>query len=237
MAPNFVRYSLRDYTEQILKPAVGQVRFSEVHVHHTWSPTIADFRTRPGDYYVRAMWRFHTGTRGWSDIAQHATIDPDGFIWSGRSLLVPPASASGYNDTDNDGVHPFMFEMIGNFDKGEEKLEGAQLAAAAGLCLAIMKLWHRGLDMIRFHREFTTLKTCPGSGIDKAWFVEQVLAAGKEDDTLELTNAQRKMLVDVLKALLREKVITDPSWVQKAEQGTLTVSELTWLNTIILARK
>ncbi|WP_052476152.1 hypothetical protein [Cohnella kolymensis] len=113
-------------------------------------------------------------SQGWSDIAQHATIDPDGYIWSGRDLLTPPASATGFNDPDSDGVHPFMFEMIGNFDAGKEKLEGAQLATATGLCFAIMQLWRRGSDMVKFHREFTTLKTCPGSGIDKNEFVAEV---------------------------------------------------------------
>ncbi|MGZ9585186.1 glycoside hydrolase family 73 protein [Paenibacillus marinisediminis] len=57
-----------------------------------------------------------------------------------------------------------------------------------------------------------------------------------EDDTLNLTDSQRKQLVDTLAALIQKGVISDASWVDKAEKGTLTVSELTWLNTIILSR-
>jgi len=66
-----------------------------------------------------------------------------------------------------------MFEMIGNFDKGQEKLEGPQLETTIGLCRAVMSLWKRDLDMIRFQREFTNQKTCPGSGIELRWFLDQ----------------------------------------------------------------
>ncbi|MNW70263.1 hypothetical protein D3C74_495060 [compost metagenome] len=52
-----------------------------------------------------------------------------------------------------------------------------------------------------------------------------------------LTTSQKNMLVAALKGLLEQKVITDKSWIEKAEKGTLTVSELTWLNIIILTRK
>lgn len=60
----------------------------------------------------------------------------------------------------------------------------------------------------------------------------------KEDvDKMVLTTSQKNMLVAALKGLLEQKVITDNSWIVKAEKGTLTISELTWLNTIILTRK
>jgi len=235
----FRRFTLQEYIDQMLRPVVGKVRFSEIHVHGTWRPTIADYRRDGGLKLVQSMWRFHTGVRGFSDIAQHATIDPDGYIWEGRSLLVPPASASGYNDPDNDGVHPFMFEMIGNFDVGCEKFEGPQLETVAGMCRAIMTLWNLGPEKIRFHREFTNQKTCPGSGISKPWFIAKVMEYGtKEDDeTLELSQTQRKMLVTALKDLHERGLFSDKTWIEKAEKGTLTVSELAWLNTIILTRK
>lgn len=169
----FKRYTVDEYIAY-LQTFVGRVKFTHVHVHGTWKPTIADFRKRPGDYYMQAMYRAHLA-RGFSDIAQHATIDPDGYIWEGRSLLSAPASATGYNDGDDDRVHPFMFEMIGNFDIDAEKLEGAQLEAAVKLTRAITKLWGLATNLIVFHREInTTGKTCPGSGIVKADFVALV---------------------------------------------------------------
>lgn len=173
MKRTFRRFTLAEFIEQVLKPMVGMVNFDELHIHGTDRPSIADFRRRPGEYYMYAMYRAHLG-RGFSDIAQHATIDPDGYIWDGRSLLQPPASATNYNDSDDDRVHPFMFEMIGQFDVGRENLEGAQLAAAAGLSRAVIDLF--GSRPV-LHREMTDKKTCPGSSIKKDWFLAEIAKA------------------------------------------------------------
>ncbi len=171
---SFRRFTYAEYVEY-LKTFVSRVKFSQVHVHGTWKPTIADYRKAADKMrIIQAMWRFHEITNNWGDIAQHATVDPDGYIWEGRSLLVAPASAVGFNDSDRDGIHPFMFEMIGNFDTGAEKLEGAQLATAVKLTSAILKLWNLPDSQIKFHREMNPTKTCPGSGVSKASFVQLV---------------------------------------------------------------
>ncbi|QYR20553.1 peptidoglycan recognition protein family protein [Paenibacillus sp. sptzw28] len=171
---SFDRYTLEQYVE-LLGTFTGLVNFSQVHVHATWKPTIADYRTATDkERIIQIMWRFHVMEMGWSDIAQHATVDPDGYIWTGRSLLQPPASSTGFNDADNDGVHPFMFEMIGNFDIGGEKLEAPQLDTAARLTRAILDLWNLLPSDIRFHREMQPGKSCPGSTIGKSWFVNLV---------------------------------------------------------------
>ncbi|WP_199623660.1 stalk domain-containing protein [Paenibacillus alkalitolerans] len=180
----FKRYTLPDYIEQVLRPNTGKVYFSKIHVHGTWRPTIADYRKEMNkERIIQIMWRAHL-LRGFTDIAQHASIDPEGYIWDGRSLLVPPASAYGNNDPDNDGVHPFMFEMIGNFDYGNEKLEGPQLSTSVGLTRAVMYLWGRVTGDIRFHREMQPGKTCPGSAITKEWFLDQVADASLQKPKL-----------------------------------------------------
>lgn len=174
----FRRFTLHEYIGW-LETFVGQVGFTEVHVHGTWKPTIADYRAASDkERIIQSMWRFHVGTRKFNDIAQHATIDPDGYIWEGRSLLQPPASATGHNDADMDGRHPFMFEMIGNFDIGAEKLAPPQLDAAVGLTRAILDLWRLPPAAIKFHREMQSGKTCPGSAINKPWFVGLVTSSG-----------------------------------------------------------
>ncbi|WP_372663747.1 peptidoglycan recognition family protein [Cohnella sp.] len=170
----FHRYTLPEFLA-VLDNYVNKVRFNGIHVHGTWKPTIADYRKASNkESLIQAMWRFHTATRKFSDIAQHATIDPNGYIWEGRSLLNPPASAYNHNDSDRDGVHPFMFEMIGNFDAGAEVLKGAQLHTTLGLCRGIMERWSLSTSNIHFHREMQSGKSCPGSGIDKAKFITQV---------------------------------------------------------------
>lgn len=171
---NFRRFTYAEYMDY-LKPFVSKVKFSEVHVHGTWKPTIADYRKAADKVkIIQAMWRFHAITLKWNDIAQHATIDPDGYIWEGRSLLEAPASAVGYNDSDDDRIHPFMFEMIGNFDVGAEKLDGAQLATAVKLTNSIATMWKLPDTQIKFHREMNPSKTCPGSAVNKASFLELV---------------------------------------------------------------
>jgi hypothetical protein len=135
-------------------------RIEAVHVHHTWRPNHAQWAGEPS---VLAMWRFHTRTNGWSDIAQHVTIAPDGLIWEGRDWNRAPASASGHNGTGLSG--PFMFEVVGDFDAGCDPLAGEQRASVVGV---IARLLHRfGLDAqaVRFHREMTHLKTCPGTSV------------------------------------------------------------------------
>lgn len=172
----FHRYTLSEFLV-VLDQYRDKVRFNGIHVHGTWKPTIADYRKASNkESLIQGMWRFHTSNRKFIDIAQHATIDPDGYVWEGRSLLNPPASAYDHNDSDHDGVHPFMFEMIGNFDVGEENLEGPQLDTTLGLCRGIMERWHLTTTNIHFHREMQSGKSCPGSGINKAEFIKLVSA-------------------------------------------------------------
>jgi hypothetical protein len=40
---------------------------------------------------------------GWSDLAQHLTVDPQGWLWTGRNRNLAPASATGHNGTAGEG--------------------------------------------------------------------------------------------------------------------------------------
>lgn len=116
------------------------------------------------------MRNYHMRTRGWGDIAQHVSIGKNGEVVLGRSITLRPISASYHNGTS--AWHPFMFETIGNFDVGHDKLQGVQLASV----LAILNYFHVGLGKpIKFHREMSS-KTCPGSGVDKAKITAQAKA-------------------------------------------------------------
>lgn len=130
-----------------------------VHLHHTWRPNHAQYR---GHDTILAMWRFHTQNQGWSDIAQHVTIAPDGTIWTGRDWNRRPASASGFNG--NDAFGPFMIEMIGDFDRGKDRFEGAQKAAALEVIAAIQARWDLAERSLKFHNTMSS-KTCPGDSI------------------------------------------------------------------------
>lgn len=136
-------------------------RIDAVHMHHTWRPNHAQYR---GEASIEAMWRYHTRENGWKDIAQHVSIAPDGTIWTGRDWNAPPVSATGYNGTRISG--PFMFEVIGDFDRGCDLLEGKQKEAVVGVIARVQEKFGLPPESLRFHNFMTDKKSCPGSGVD-----------------------------------------------------------------------
>ena len=137
----------------------------EVHVHGTWRPNHAQDN---GLAAIEGMFLFHTQTNGWSDIAQHLTIDKHGTIWTGRSWNQKPASATGHN------TGAFMFEMIGDFDNGKDVITSSQLLSAHLVTAYVLRKYGLDLENIRFHREFTNLKTCPGTSLSLSTFRQAV---------------------------------------------------------------
>jgi len=145
-------------------------RINAVHMHHTWRPNHSQFR---GHDSIVAMWHYHTTVNGWSDIAQHVTIDPEGGIWLGRNWNASPASAAGHNGNATAG--PFMFEMIGDFDVGRDRLQGAQLDSAIGVSAHIQRRFALVPETLVFHNAMSS-KTCPGSAVLR----EDILARLRE---------------------------------------------------------
>lgn len=76
--------------------------------------------------------------------------------------------------------------------------------------------------------------TEPGAYLDK--IIEEVSVKEGDDDKLELSKTQQSMLVTAVNDFIKQGVISDKTWADKAEKRTLTISELTWLNTIALQR-
>lgn len=158
-------------------------RITAVHMHHTFIPDHAAWRSAndrgaPIDT-IEGMYRYHTdpenivdgvnkGGRGWSDIAQHVSIAPDGLVWSGRDWNRSPASAVGHNGSDEAG--PFMFEMIGNFDRGGDTFRDPQRAAALDVTAIVLRHFRLPPEALKFHRDLLlpdgrVPKTCPGTAI------------------------------------------------------------------------
>ena len=141
-------------------------RKNAIHMHHTWRP---DHSQYDGLRTIEGMWRFHTQTRGWSDIAQHVSIAPDGTIWTGRDWNRSPASAVGHNSRK-----VFMFETIGDFDTGKDELEGEQMESVLFVSATIQERFKSfGEVALIFHNEFSD-KSCPGTAINQADFLERL---------------------------------------------------------------
>ncbi len=165
--PTFQRLSL-DQFSQLLEKFPFKRKVNAVHVHHTWRPGRADFK---GHDTIVSMWRFHTQTMGWRDIAQHITIDSHGFIWLGRNWNLPPASAAGHNGNEKFG--PFMFEMIGNFDTGHDPFDGAQKETALQVIALVQSRFGLESTTLKFHNAMSA-KSCPGGSLDYADIVAAV---------------------------------------------------------------
>jgi len=150
--------------------------YKEMHLHHTWKPDHSNFTGSNHLQLQKNMRDYHVNTNGWSDIGQHVTLMPDGKFVTGRDFGISPASIKGFN------TGAFAVEMLGNFDIGHNKLEGKQKEAILKLARFFVE---RG-KYIRFHRENAS-KTCPGTSIDKVWFVEQV-KKWKDDQQLQKAN-------------------------------------------------
>jgi len=168
----FVQLTREEFAD-LLARFPFQRQIDSVHMHHTWQPRQRDFR---GVETIIGMWRFHTtptsrGGRGFSDIAQHISIAPDGTIWTGRDWNRPPASAVGFNGKSS--VGPFMFEIIGNFDQGQERLEGAQLETVLDVIALVQQNFGLATETLRFHRQMST-KSCPGSSVDRGLIMRLV---------------------------------------------------------------
>jgi hypothetical protein len=145
-------------------------RIWRIDMHHTWYPTHASYDDAAT---IERMDRFHREERGFDCIAQHVSIAPDGTIWTGRDWNKTPASV-GYGM--NEGV--FMFETIGNFDHGHDRLAGEQLASVVAVIETVQARFRLPVQALLFHHEVPqTEKTCPGSTVEKADILKLVATA------------------------------------------------------------
>ena len=168
MPKPFVALTIDEFREALARFPFRR-RVNAVHMHHTFRPNRSQYR---GLASIEAMHDFHTRERGFNDIAQHITIAPDGTIWTGRNWDAPPASATGHNGNTHAG--PFMFEMIGDFDTGQDAFEDPQRRTVIEVIAAVNARFALPAESLRFHRQMAP-KTCPGSAIDQ----DDIIAAVK----------------------------------------------------------
>lgn len=234
----FVEWLEKEYGEFVTK------HISSVDVHHTYIPNHSYYPEKTTLEMHKNMRNYHISSRGWSDIGQHVTIGKEGNVVLGLPIEKTPASAYMYNGSLS--WHPFMYEMIGNFDLNEDKLEGAQLDTVN----AINNYFYVKKDKpMRFHREMASYKSCPGTGIDKAWMIEQakqyktvaVPQVEKRSDWLMEpvkfpVGEMNKALVRLLTKFEKEDPALAKSWREKFQKGELTGVELMGLLVIALDR-
>ncbi|WP_246096165.1 peptidoglycan recognition protein family protein [Paenibacillus sinopodophylli] len=104
-----------------------------------------------------------------------------------------------------------------------------------------------GVDRLRRHYDWNG-KVCPrlmhSGGTWEGWVTFKAMVAAKlqppkeeVEDKLVLTNNQWEQLGAAVQSLLDKGVINDKTWVDKIKSKKLTLSEISFLNTIVLSRK
>lgn len=167
MPKPFRRLTLAEFAD-LLASFPFERRITAVHMHHTWKPRHADYK---GLATIEGMWRYHTTVAGWSDIAQHVTVAPDGSVWTGRGWNEPPASASGHNGNRSAG--PFMFETIGDFDRGRDPFGSPQRDAVLEVVARVQMRFGLPVESLLFHNQMSS-KSCPGDSLRYAETLEAV---------------------------------------------------------------
>ena len=206
MPPQSFRQLTREQFAQVLQQFPFRRRIDAVHMHHTWKPDHGDY---VGLETIVGMWRYHTQVNGWSDIAQHVSIAPDGTIWTGRNWNRAPASASGYNGSSI--VGPFMFETIGNFDRGRDPLRGEQLRSVIAVIALVQRRFGLAPDTLRFHRSMTDQKSCPGTAVER----DEILALVHEYDGAPIV-ARRSRKAASKRTRAAKRAAVDPALVNDA---------------------
>jgi len=186
---------------------------NQLHIHHTWKPNHSDYLGYNGVELQREMRNYHVNVNRWRDIAQHLTLLPDGNWVTGRSFNINPASIIGWNEG------AFAIEMIGNFDKGFDKFYGRQAEAMFEFCAFFVA--HMKLDMknsVKFHRDKPNSgKTCPGSGINREWFMNKLKNAIEGEISIIEEDKWKIAIVDELAS---GGVINEPEgWKKKINES------------------
>ena len=198
MSAPFSQLSKHEFSELLAQFSFTR-RINMLHIHHTWRPNHAQYQ---GHATLEAMWRHHTQNNGWQDIAQHVSIGPEGAIWLGRNFNLPPASAAGHNGSADFG--PFMIEVIGDFDRGQDQLMGEQRAALVHVIAAVQKHFNLPSTAIMLHNMMAN-KTCPGTSVVLDELLEEVRTAHpSETFTRQMSEQQQLRVADALKQLNRE---------------------------------
>ncbi len=141
-----------------------------IQMHHTYIPAYEHFKGNNHFEMQRGMQHVHKVINGWSDIAQHFTIFPDGKIMTGRSLERTPSCIYGFN------THSICIENIGNFDEGGDLMRQEQRTGIIKATASLVKRFNTPIntDRIVYHHWFDlrtgertngtgSTKSCPGT--------------------------------------------------------------------------
>lgn len=164
-------FTLSDFEQYVQALRFGAWQPSLVVIHHCAAPSLAQ---RPHGFqpqHMRNLKEYYE-SKGWS-AGPHVFIDEDQ-AWLFSPLTARGVHAVSFNSTG------WGLEMLGDYDE-EDPLSGRGLQVltlTAQVAAILLKKIGRDENAIRFHRDDPkTTKTCPGTKIGKAHFLDMVSRA------------------------------------------------------------
>jgi N-acetylmuramoyl-L-alanine amidase len=161
--------SISDWLNYIATYKFGSTTPSRVVLHHTFSPTVQEWA---GLRSMQGIQRFY-GQKGWT-AAPHIFVGPDA-IW----LATPLKDVGIHAGTGNSGYTNGKFwysigvELVGDYDR--VRPSGAVWEGAKAVLGGISKrVGIAPRQLISFHRDYTSLKSCCGWAITKDWVFGEV---------------------------------------------------------------
>ena len=232
---------LKSYTISEFEKYVDDLRVSRdislIQVHHTYSPSYKQFTGNNHITLQSNMRSYHIKTNGWSDIAQHFTIFPDGVVVTGRSLEMIPAGIKGANSG------AICIECLGNFDRGGDKMRDLQKCAIAAVIriladkfginpetgIVYHSWWTSDGKKIGDYNATKSSKTCPGTnffgGNSRSSFEKNlrplIVNAKCGVQSAELKSVES--INDIVWELCNACIITDSNlWMKKCKEDNNT---------------
>ncbi|OAB46531.1 peptidoglycan recognition protein family protein [Paenibacillus antarcticus] len=189
----FLLLDCAEFRSWLSKQKITRV-INKLQVHHTASPNYTTRKMLKGiatqDHFacLEGMRDYHINTNGWSATGQNITVFEDGKIAISldRDLNKVPAGMAGAN------TGMLCVEIIGNFDKGVDKITVAQKQAVIHLyaCLVERLKIPIDTDHIVYHAWYTSKgvrlndytqgkssKSCPGTNF---WGDGNTIASAKK---------------------------------------------------------
>jgi hypothetical protein len=147
----------------------GRVKYTSVSaviVHHTVTPN--DYTREEAPSYVRAVYAYHTRSRGWSDIGYNLLVDKYGTVYEGRygdfTRGVVGSHTAGYN------AHTIGVSLLGNYEEAALPAPVRDALGRAGAWASdqwrfdprtTVRLQSRTVSRVSGHRDLGTT-ACPG---------------------------------------------------------------------------
>ena len=140
--------SEREVTIEQFREHLAELRverpINEIILHHTWTPTAADYC---GIETVRDVRRYEMCVRGHSDNGHHVMIGPDGRIFLCRPLGSAGTKLPGHN------AHTIHVAFIADLNREDPTSYPVMMKGAWLICAALLERYGLQMGAVRFARE------------------------------------------------------------------------------------